>query len=121
MIVLQDVPQMTWLPAELQAALNVLQRSNGRHEGRRASREGERQNFVAPATFLLGRLRHTLYLRDLGSEAAGFLTDDALDIGLTGTLIFHDLRGEEREVPVTVRRCRPVTPGVFEGYFQFAA
>ncbi|MEM8872717.1 MAG: PilZ domain-containing protein [Planctomycetota bacterium] len=117
MIQVQELPSMAWMPAELQAAFNVFAAAETPSDSRR---DNAREAYVAPATFVIGRIRRTVYLRDLSDNAAGFLATEAFDPDTQGTLIFNDKRGVEREVSVTVGRCRSVVSHVNEGYFSFA-
>ncbi|MEM8493818.1 MAG: hypothetical protein AAF663_00345 [Planctomycetota bacterium] len=116
MIQIQEIPQMAWMPADLQAAFNVFRSAQSPDDSRR---DRQREQFVAPATFVIGRIRRTVYLRDLANNSAGFLATEAFDTDTAGTLIFNDPSGVEREVACTVGRCRSVVSNVNEGFFSF--
>ena len=61
----------------------------------------------------------TVYLRDLGRWAAGFIADADLLTNLKATLHLTAPDGATRAVPCRVRRCRAFRPGWFEASVDF--
>jgi hypothetical protein len=57
-----------------------------------------------------------VWLRDLSDTAAGFIVSVPLPLGFRGHLI---LGNDQRPVPGSVMRCRPLGGGWYEGAFKF--
>jgi hypothetical protein len=60
-----------------------------------------------------------LFIRDINQRGMGFLTPHRLPLGYGGTLELPRPCGRRVPVNCTLLRCRPITPGWYEGALYF--
>jgi hypothetical protein len=68
---------------------------------------------------LIGTPPWTLYTRDAGLRALGFITRHRLPLGYGGTVVIPSPQGEQVIADCTLHRCRETVMGWFEGCLVF--